>query len=771
MLYIRLLGELAIEVDGEALPPPASRRARALLGWLALNPGLHRRAAIAARLWPNTPVASARASLRTELWALRRSLGRATRHLVASRECVGLAEAPGVWVDAVAFIELVEADRLEEALDLYRGELLEGLDDEWVQETREEHRRRVSEVLGRLAFAAEARGDHVEAIAWNRRLVQHDPLSEEAHRDLARRLAAAGDRAAALAAYARLRDRLKATLGISPSPATQRLIEGLRVDGDRNGDAASPRTAAGADAESKAVYRSGSEAAAESVPETRVALPPRLVPSESVLPFVGRDAELGRLRDALRQTRSSSAARLVLVAGEPGIGKTRLATEFALEAHEHGAIVLYGRSEEEAFFPYQPFVEAIRHFVVSSPAEELRRCVGPDADALARIVPDLVRRLPDLSGGGAESRGMERYLLFEAVSSLLSGMSRVTPVLLLLDDLHWADKPTVMLLKHLASHRAEARVLILGLFREPELRGSRSLSEALADIRRDQPQERVELPPLEEGDVASLIASAGRPPTAELTRALQVRTQGNPFFVGELLRHLAEQPAGGGGDSAEHALCRVGVPGGVKDLIERRLARLSEPCRRTLTIAAVMVGKFELAALERIGDLDEDRLVEVLEEAVHGGVVTEEDGGADVYNFSHALVRETLYEGLSAARRVRLHHRTGEALEELHADDLATRLSELSHHFGAAAKAGGLEKAIDYAIRAGDQATAQGAYEQAVTLYGRALELLGEDEDTRRRPLVLKRALGYQALMHLAVDAGGSPGSRPRIAAVQGSPA
>ena len=245
MLDIRLLGELVIEVDGKAVPTPKSRRARALLGWLALNPGLHRRAGIASRLWPNTPAASARASLRTELWTLRRALGRADRHLVATRECVGLAEGPGVWVDAVAFTELVEAVQLEEALDLCRGELLGGLDDEWVQDPREEHGRRVSEVLSRLAVAAEARGDRVEAIAWNRRLVQHDPLSEEAHRELAQRLAATGDRAAALSAYARLRDRLKATLGVAPSPATRRLIDGLCADGERNGDAARPGTAAG----------------------------------------------------------------------------------------------------------------------------------------------------------------------------------------------------------------------------------------------------------------------------------------------------------------------------------------------------------------------------------------------------------------------------------------------------------------------------------------------------------------------------------------------
>lgn len=768
MLHIRLLGEFVIEVEGEAVPTPTSRRARALLGWLALNPGLHWRAGIASRLWPNTPAASARASLRTELWTLRRALGRAPRQLVATRERVGLAEGPGVWVDAVAFTELVEAGQLEEALDLSRGELLGGLDDEWVQDTREEHRRRVSDVLGRLAVVAEARGDHVEAIAWNRRLVERDPLSEEAHRELARRLAATGDRAAALAAYARLRDRLEATLGVAPSPATRRLIDGLRVDGDRNGDAARPGAAAGEGAESEAGCRSGTEAAAEPAPETRVALPPRLPPTERVPPFVGRTTQLGCLRETWRQTRSSSAARLVLVAGEPGIGKTRLATEFALEAHEHGAVVLYGRAEEEAFFPYQPFVEAIRHYVVSSPADELRRRVVPGAGALARIVPDLARRLPDLSNG-PEAPGMERYLLFEAVASFLSEVSRVAPVLLLLDDLHWADKPTVMLLKHLASHRGDARVLILGMYCEPELRGSRPLSEALADIRRDQPQERLELPALEEPDVASLIAWAGRPPTAELTRALQARTQGNPFFVGELLRHLDEQPAGGG-DSAERAVRRIGVPGGVQDMVERRLARLSEPCRRTLTIAAVMSREFELAALERIGDLGEDRLVDVLEEAVRAGVVTEVDGGADVYSFSHALVRESLYEEVSAARRRRLHRRTGEALEQLHADDLAPRLAELSHHFGAAAKAGGLEKAIDYAIRAGDRATAQGVYQQAVTLYGRALELLGEGNDARRRPLVVKQALGYQALMHLAVDTGQSPGWRPQIAAVQGSP-
>lgn len=229
MLRVRMLGELALELDGTRMDPPGSRRARSLLGLLALDRRMHARSDLAARFWPDVLDESARTSLRAALSALRRSLGPdAGRYLLADRERAGLTDSADVWTDAADFDRLVEEGRLAEAVELWRGDLLSGLDDEWVLGARDEWRDRLGGVLARLAANAEAAGDLAHAVAHTRRIVALDPLSEEPQGELIRRLAAAGDRAAALAAYARFADRLRAELRIVPSQSTRALVEEIR---------------------------------------------------------------------------------------------------------------------------------------------------------------------------------------------------------------------------------------------------------------------------------------------------------------------------------------------------------------------------------------------------------------------------------------------------------------------------------------------------------------------------------------------------------------
>src|SRR5450755_818362 len=229
MLRVRLLGELAIEVDGEPVESPTSRRARAVLAWLALERGMHSRSRLAARFWPGVLDESARTSLRSALSALRRALGEGSeRYLIAGRDDVGLAGDELVWTDVAQFERLVAVDRLEEALELCRGELLAGLDDDWAYERRDEHRDHVADVLARLAAAGERDGDLAAAIAYTRRQASLDPLAEDPQRELMRRLAASGDRAAAIRTYERLSQRLRDELRIAPSRATRELAEALR---------------------------------------------------------------------------------------------------------------------------------------------------------------------------------------------------------------------------------------------------------------------------------------------------------------------------------------------------------------------------------------------------------------------------------------------------------------------------------------------------------------------------------------------------------------
>ena len=334
MLRIRVFGDLSVEDDGRILERIASGRARGLLAWLAVHPGMHSRARVASQFWPDILDESARASLRTTLATLRRELGSsAAGCVVADRERVGIEDGRGVWVDLREFERLVSVDRWAEALALCRGELLSDLDDEWVLEARAAHRHRAGEVLAALAGAAEEGDDLRLAVHYSRERFALDPLSEEAARALIRRLARAGDRASAVASYRALRTGLRRDLGIEPSAETRTLVEEIESD----------------------------------VPRDAALRPPPALPAAlwraDFAPMVGRDDALERLRRAWRQA-SAGDATMVTVLGEAGAGKTRLIAAFALEARHGGATVLAGRCFEDAVAPYEPFAEVLRGHTV-----------------------------------------------------------------------------------------------------------------------------------------------------------------------------------------------------------------------------------------------------------------------------------------------------------------------------------------------------------------------------------------------------------------------
>ncbi|MEY2433321.1 MAG: hypothetical protein QOC92_3046 [Acidimicrobiaceae bacterium] len=438
--------------------------------------------------------------------------------------------------------------------------------------------------------------------------------------------------------------------------------------------------------------------------------------------FVGREDERARLRKVWHQAAETGVA-LVMISGEPGIGKTRLAGELAGELHRDGAVVLYGRCDEETPLPYQPFVEALRPYLGPTPLDELRRRAGLTAERVSRAP------LPTQSLGGEDP---ERYLFYEAVSSLLDEAAIDAPLLIVLDDLHWADRPTLQLLKHLTRRSGTRQLLVLGTYRETELGRTHPLSQVLADLRREKEVERVALVGLDEAGVHTLVHTwvEGAEAPAGVSQAVFRETEGNPFFVEEVCRHLAET---GAMARADFRIDRLGIPQGVKDVLGRRLSRLSEQCNRMLRVASVVGRDFTLPVLVKVSDVDEDVVLDALEEAMAAHVV-EEVGALDSYTFSHALVRETLYGELATSRRVRLHRRVAHVLEELHAnsDRLA---SVLAYHFFEAAEGGDADKAVDYAKRAGDQALATAAFEEAARLYELALqaaELLPVPDERRQ---------------------------------------
>lgn len=427
-------------------------------------------------------------------------------------------------------------------------------------------------------------------------------------------------------------------------------------------------------------------------------------------PFVGRGQELQSL-SATWQTVLTGGMRAMLIAGEPGVGKTRLAGEWSRRAYADGAVVLYGRCDEDLGAPYQPFAEALRTLVPCLGASRLRGLRG--IEALLPLVPGLTDVLPDLAAPTRADPDTERYALFDAVVALLESVSVSVPVVLILDDLHWAAKSTLLLLRHLLRFGDQARVQIVATYRSTDLDRSHPLAAMLADLHRDGTAERLQLGGLDQDDVTTYVAEAGYD-DEELGRALASVTGGNPFFLIEALRHVDE--SGGVWDQST-------LPQGVREAVSRRLSRLPAETNKALAAAAVVGSRFAVDLVERVADQD---LVDAFDEACKAGILIEEPGGR--YRFNHALIRQSLLAELPSVRRMRLHQRIATTLEnEQGADD--ELLAELAHHYFECAWAGNAVKAVEYCRRAADQAMARLAYEGAADLNDHALHALEEIDD------------------------------------------
>ncbi len=478
--------------------------------------------------------------------------------------------------------------------------------------------------------------------------------------------------------------------------------------------------------------------------EFAIPLPGRIVSAVSAT-FVGRGAEQETLEMSLKAI-ATRAQRTVLISGEPGIGKTTLSSGFARHAFEGGAVVLYGRCDEDLGIPYQPWTEAISHLVAHAPDDLLTAHVDERGGELVRLVPQLAGRVPVPSSSGSDGES-ERYLLFGAVVDLLARVSAVAPVVLLLDDLHWADRQTVQLLRHLVSAEAPLRLLVIGTFRESDVGSDHPLAETLAALHRESGVERLALRGLGDDELLALLeTTAGHEMTEDgvaLRDALMAETEGNPFFVGEMLRHLAETQAIYQNDQgrwvASPDLRTSGLPVSIREVVSRRVARLGKDTQRVLSLAAVIGRDFDTDVLTRVADLDDDAVIDLCDRAVTAAVLTEAEV-AGRYTFAHALIEHTLYDMLSAGRRARAHRRVADALEELCGDDPGERVAELAYHWAHATQPQDTEKAVIYAQRAGDRALAQLAPDEALRWYGDALDLLDRasaDDPYRRAALLL----------------------------------
>ncbi len=453
--------------------------------------------------------------------------------------------------------------------------------------------------------------------------------------------------------------------------------------------------------------------------------------------FVGRETELDEMR-ALLEDALAGQGRMVLLTGDPGIGKTRTAEQLATYARVRGARVHWGRCHEaEGAPPYWPWSEAIRSYVRQADPVGLRWQLGSRAADVAQIVPELGEQLGELGEPPALEPEQARFRLFDSIAGFLGGASKTRPLVLVLDDLHWADEPSLLLLRFVARRLSDTGLVIVGTYRDVELGRHHPLAETLADLAEVEATRRVALRGLDADDIASYIeltAGVDRPPP-DLAAAIREQTGGNAFFVGEVVRLMAAE----GRLGEDEARREVAIPQGVREVVGRRLDRLSDVANEILRLAAVCGREFELAVLERISDRPKAEIIAALGEAIDARVIVASAERPGAYAFTHALVNETLHAEVPAARCAAIHREVGEAIEAVHESEIDLHLGLLAHHYLEAGPAGDTNRAVDYAARAAALASDRLAHEDAANLYARALEALdlAPSTDPERRLALL----------------------------------
>jgi tetratricopeptide (TPR) repeat protein len=444
---------------------------------------------------------------------------------------------------------------------------------------------------------------------------------------------------------------------------------------------------------------------------------------------------------ALVPRAAGERCRIALVGGEAGSGKTRLVREFANTAASDGVRVLYGACDAVVRTPYRPFVEILEQLVRGADAATLRADLGTAGGELTRLLPDLQLRVEGLRTPVSADPDTERLRLHTAVTEWLVSVSRRQPLLLVLEDGHWADTPTLLLLRHLARAEADACMLVLATFRDTEAEVPAELADTLADLRRSDEVVRLRLDGLSEDDVAEFVRRATGDDDAsvagELPQSIRDLTDGNAFLLCELWRTLVETGAvavDAGTVRLLRPLLEIATPQSVREVVSQRVARLEPTTRDLLELAAVAGPEFELEALRRAAPAESARL-DALEPAVRSGMIEELPGQALAYRFTHELVRRALYDRLSGLRRAELHLRVGTALEAADPSPRSRALADLAYHFAAAAAVGGGPRAVEYNLLAAAAASAALDYDEAASRLRTALQLARPGEP--RRPEVL----------------------------------
>jgi DNA-binding SARP family transcriptional activator len=731
-MEFRLLGPLEVAKHGRLLALGGPKQ-RSLLAVLLLHANdVVSTERLIDELWGESPPATVGKSIQVYVSRLRKQLG--DRRLVTRHPGYVLQIDPAE-LDLARFERLVAeagtadtkgaADKLRQALALWRGSPLADLAYEPFAQapiTRLQELRLAA--LEQRIDADLANGRHAELVGELEALARENPLRERLQGQLMLCLYRSERQAEALEAYQATRRALVDELGIEPGRQLRELHQAiLRQDAELDLAAAVARA-----------------------------------PEEPRGAFVGREPELAELVAGLDDA-FAGRGRLFLVAGEPGIGKSRLCEELLAHARARGTWVLVGRCWEAGGAPaYWPWVQSLRAYVRDRDARALRSQLGASAANLAQILPELRELLPDLPEPPTLDSDAARFRLFDATAQFLRTASRARPIVLVIDDLHAADAPSLLLLRFVARELGSTRMLLLGAYRDIDPIPGAPLTETLAEVAREPVTRRLALGGLSEREVAEYVElTASEIASAELVATVHEETEGNPLFVGEIVRLLAIEGIG----SESTAGIALAIPQRVRDVIARRLSHLSPECTRMLVLASVIGREFALDALARLGAVSEDQLLDVLDEAIAGGVVCDVPGVADRMRFAHVLIRDTLYEELTSARRARLHRLAVEAFEELYGEEPGPHLAELAYH---AIAGNDLTKGLLHARRAGDRALALLAYEEAARLYESALgalDLAGTLDERERCELLLSageaqvRAGNIQAAKKALLDAAG----------------
>ena len=701
----RLLGSLEVRTGARPVSLGGLKQ-RALLALLLLNANrVVARERMVDELWGENPPETAVATVQVYVSRLRKLLPEGT--LVTSPPGYVLAVEPEVF-DLREFERLVSearssqpehaAELLREALELWRGPPLAEFQDEPF--ARSEGARLDDLRLAALEDRIEADlalGRHADLVGELEVLIEQQPHRERLRAALMLALYRAGRHPEALDAYRNAREALD-DIGLEPGAALRRLERQIL-----NQDTAldlSRRTPLAVE---------------------RLTLPGPLVP-DSPFPFVGRAAELALLREALERAKSGEG-RVILLEAEAGGGKTRLIRELAHDALNDGVLALYGTSDPAVVTPHQPLREWLAFLLRVADADTLRECLGPQGAQLTRLVPEL-SHLAGTSQAEPDRPELDRFALQGAVMELLTRLSRVQPLLLVLDDVQWADSETLQLVRRLARSAPEARWLVVGAYRSEQT--ADQLVDALADLSRLEGVTRLALGNLSTADVSAFIkASTDAEATTGLVDAIEDLTDGTPLLLCELWRAL--RSSGGVEVSTVVQLTRpiAELRGSerLRDVVQPRLTRLAPATAALVDVASVVGTRFELGVVAAATGIEQHDLVVAIEEAADSGLIEELPDPSPACRFSHELVRRVVYDRIARVRRVELHLRVGEALERAHRAEPTRVLPELAHHFTLAAPIAGAERAVHYNLEAAQAATAAAAFTEAAARLQTALEL------------------------------------------------